>query len=387
MKLDPSAIIAILRLFMQANDDNLAKAIDQVRRDQPSPISASVSFRFKGNKWTVLLDDTAEDREGYIIDEITKVEPNAEGYLIENPHLPASYGVPFEGKDVYLFRHDDGKHRLDYFLASTRPEFSRSSWQKHIRAGRVVVDGAVASSPRQCVTEQSTIEVHLPKSKNHDDTSLPIVYIDEDVIVVNKPVGVLTHRKNQLDTEFTVADFFRRYTTHGLETDRPGIVHRLDRDTSGLLIGARNDRAYEHLKQQFADRIAKKIYVAVTDGVPAKHELKIDLPIGRNPTQPGSFRVDINGKPAQTSLSVLHAAPEHALVRLRPLTGRTHQLRVHMAHIKTPIVGDRLYGKAADRLYLHAHALTISLPSGEMGEFIADIPDEFYELSGAVPHA
>lgn len=389
MKLTTTDLLAILWLFEQATDNASTKDITQVARSHPSSINTCVSFRFKRTKWSILVDDTAEDHEFYVVEEITKAVPNSEGFLIENPQLPASFGVPYEGKDIYLFQHDDGKHRLDYYLASTKPEFSRSSWQKHIKAGRVQVDEVVVTSPRHNVTDDSSVVITLPESPNHDEKSLPIVYIDDDVVVVDKPVGVLTHRKNQLDDEFTVADFFRRYTTHGLETDRPGIVHRLDRDTSGLIIGARTDRAYEHLKQQFANREAKKVYVAVVEGQLKQHEVRIDLPIQRNPAQPGSYRVDMGGKSAQTIVSVLHKGDDTSLVRLRPLTGRTHQLRVHMSHLGNPILGDRLYGrqKQADRLYLHAHALTLALPSGQLGEFIADIPQVFYVRSGAVNDA
>ena len=204
-----------------------------------------------------------------------------------------------------------------------------------------------------------------------------IIYLDDNVVVVNKPVGVLTHSKGALNDEFTVADFFRRYTTVGLDTNRPGIVHRLDRDTSGVIIGARNPEAAHLLQKQFADRKTKKTYIAVIDGHLKEQAAKIDLPIGRNPSAPSTFRVDARGKQATTEYKVLAANDTNSLVELKPATGRTHQLRVHMAYLNTPITGDRVYGKEADRLYLHALRLEITIPTSDRRVFEAPLPAEF----------
>ena len=213
---------------------------------------------------------------------------------------------------------------------------------------------------------------------------LPILFLDDNVIVVNKPAGVLTHSKGALNDEFTLADFFRRYTSHALDTNRPGIVHRLDRDTSGVIIGARNDETATLLKKQFADRTTKKYYSAVVDGLPKLDKAVIDLPIGRNPSAPSTFRVDPKGKPAITSYEVLKTNERQSLVELRPRTGRTHQLRVHMHYIKAPIAGDRVYGneKSAPRLCLHAHTLEITIPAFKRQVFTAPIPKEFEEMVG-----
>ena len=146
-----------------------------------------------------------------------------------------------------------------------------------------------------------------------------------------------------------------------------------------MLIIAKHPEAAAHLQQQFAQRTTKKTYLAVTDGVPKLAAAKIDLPIGRNPAAPSTFRVDPNGKPAQTTYRVLAATDNQVLIELKPTTGRTHQLRVHMAHLATPILGDRVYGKPnASRLMLHAHKLEITLPSGEQKTFEAAIPEEFF---------
>ena len=163
------------------------------------------------------------------------------------------------------------------------------------------------TSPKQDVIETDDIAVFLPEADNHDAKTLPIIYIDDNVIVINKPIGVLTHSKGALNDEFTVADFFRKYTTVGLDTNRPGIIHRLDRDTSGVMIGARNEETADLLRKQFAQRTAKKTYVAIVSGQPKNNQAKLDLPIHRNPTAPSTFRVDPKGKNAVTNYEVLAA--------------------------------------------------------------------------------
>lgn len=270
--------------------------------------------------------------------------------------------------------------RLDAYLAQYWPEHSRSTWQKYIEAGYVLVNGEVEKLAKRLLDEDDEVTTNVPAAPTHDDATLPVVYQDENVIVINKPIGVLTHSKGALNDEFTVADFFRRFSTYHLETNRPGIVHRLDRDTSGILIGALNDDTAKLLQRQFSDRKTKKTYMAVIDGVLKQPEALIDLPIGRNPKSPSQFRIDPNGKPAQTAYKVLSTDGKRTLVELKPLTGRTHQLRVHMAYLGTPIHGDRVYGTTADRLYLHAAALEITIPEGQRKTFTADTPAEFTNL-------
>ena len=142
----------------------------------------------------------------------------------------------------------------------------------------------------------------------------------------------------------------------------------------------KNDEAARKISQQFTDRTIKKEYAAVVSGVPEQAVAKIDLPIGRNPSQPSTFRVDAVGKTAETVYEVAASSEKHALVALRPKTGRTHQLRVHMAYLGTPIVGDKVYGsEASDRMYLHAHKLEVTLPGGIRKVFEAPVPVEFQE--------
>jgi 23S rRNA pseudouridine1911/1915/1917 synthase len=261
------------------------------------------------------------------------------------------------------------------YLAAVYPEYSRSSWQKYIKAGCIRIDGHVVTSPGAEVDETAVIDVIFPEASNvvHD---VAILYEDEDVVVINKPSGMLTHAKGGIVDEQTVADTAKRYVS-GLDGERAGIVHRLDRDTSGVLIIARNEKSMKHLQQQFAGRSVAKTYIAAVDGTPKLPEAMIDLPIGRNPTKPSTFRVDAKGKPAQTHYRVLASDGTRSLVELKPTTGRTHQLRVHMGYIGTPIRGDVVYGTPAERLMLHAHTLTVTLPSGETRTFTASLPELF----------
>lgn len=271
------------------------------------------------------------------------------------------------------------KRRLDQELTERNPELSRSTVQKYIKAGYVTVNGEVTKQPKVEVGAADKLVMTLPKKESFAERDLPVVYIDDNVIVVNKPPGVLTHSKGVMNDEFTVAEFFRRYTTSGLDTNRPGIIHRLDRDTSGLIIGARNDSTAALLKKQFSNRKVKKRYVAIVDGVPKTDQAVIDLPIGRNPAAPSTFRVDPSGKTAQTTYRVLASNGKQSLVLLQPKTGRTHQLRVHLQYINTPISGDRVYGRPnkQGRLFLHAYSLELTLPGGHRTVFTAPVPDEF----------
>jgi len=315
------------------------------------------------------------------LDQVRTHKVETIGDVLENPndHL-TTYALPFKGKEVYVFMVKSPKKRLDMTLAERYPDISRSTWQKHIKAGHVSVNGTVRESPKFDITEADSIEIAIPDATDFSSHELPIVYLDDNVIVINKPVGVLTHAKGALNDEFTVAEFFRRYTTVGLDTNRPGIVHRLDRDTSGIMIGARTPEAATLLQKQFADRKTKKTYTAVVDGHLKQHEAKIDLPIGRNPNAPSTFRVDSKGKSAVTRYNVLATNDKLSLVELRPETGRTHQLRVHMHYIGTPILGDRVYGKPADRLYLHATKLEVTIPGSLRKTFEAPVPAEFGEF-------
>ena len=373
MKILPRTVLKIARLYKLADDNTPVKSL---RRLEIQTDKSHVFAEFILNKQHfALLYGSIVDEES--IDELWTEKPdNAE--ILPNPLDPEFIETPFQGKYVIMFKISPTKVRLDIYLSTKfDTTISRSLWQKYIKAGYVSVNNKVATTPKFEVDETDEIALNLPE-KEQTDVDLPILYEDDDVIVVNKPSGLLTHAKGGLSDEPTVAEIIRPKTSFATDTDRPGIVHRLDRDTSGLLIIAKNPESAAHLQRQFAERTAKKTYIAITDGKPKLNAAKIDLPIGRNPSAPSTFRIDPNGKPAQTTYHVLAENDAQSLVELKPTTGRTHQLRVHLAHLNAPILGDRVYGKSSDcRMMLHAQKLEITLPSGERKVFEAAIPDEF----------
>lgn len=373
MKISPRTVLKIARLYKLADDNTPVKAL---RRLEIQTDESHVFAEFILNKQHfALLYGSIVDEES--IDELWAEKPdNAE--ILLNPLDPEFIETPFQGKYVMMFKISPTKVRLDIYLSTKfDTTISRSLWQKYIKAGYVSVNNKVVTTPKFEVDETDEIALNLPE-KEQADVDLPILYEDDDVIVVNKPSGLLTHAKGGLSDEPTVAEIIRPKTSFATDTDRPGIVHRLDRDTSGLLIIAKNSESAAHLQRQFAERIAKKTYIAITDGKPKLNAAKIDLPIGRNPSAPSTFRIDPNGKPAQTTYHVLAENDTQSLVKLKPTTGRTHQLRVHLAHLNAPILGDRVYGKSSDcRMMLHAQKLEITLPSGERKVFEAIVPDEF----------
>ncbi len=381
IKLSVTDMMAILRRFDIATDDDKNRLIDQVKRVSPDDESLVISLRFKKRRYFILFDHRAEDDEDYLLDLIHNQDANATGVFAENPlDDRRSFSLPFKGKEAYVYKVNAGKQRLDKEVARRYPDISRSTIQKYIKLGNVTVNGNVQTKVRLEVNDTDDISLKQIEKSDFSHHDLPIIYLDDNVVVVNKPVGILTHSKGDLNDEFTVADFFQRYTTFHRNSNRPGIVHRLDRDTSGVIIGARNDETALLLQKQFAQRKTTKTYFAVVEGIPKNDKALIDLPIGRHPSLPSTFRVDPQGKSAVTAYEVMAITGRFALVKLMPKTGRTHQLRVHMAYLKTPIVGDRIYGTAADRLYLHAAALEITVPLSERRTFTAPIPSEFTDL-------
>lgn len=379
-KITPGDLKAILRIAKVAAADDSDKHIDNIKVTHPVPVSTLVAFRFNKRHFFALYDETADDDIEYLSEQLKGELDTVGGRFLENQTTSrAAYGLPFKGKTVYLYSVDADKKRLDLALAEKYPHVSRSTWQKHIKAGRISVHGTVLTSPKVDVFVSDEIVVSLPEKTDYSTDELPIIYSDDNVIVIDKPVGVLAHAKGVEDEEFTAADFFARYTSVGLDTNRPGIVHRLDRDTSGIMIGARTEEASKLLARQFADRKTKKTYIAVLSGHLKEKEATIELPIARNPSAPSTFRVDGNGRMAITNYTVLAENEHESLIELRPVTGRTHQLRVHMAYLGAPIKGDRVYGRAGDRLYLHAKSLEITVPKGDRRVFEAPLPASFRE--------
>lgn len=316
---------------------------------------------------------------------------------------------------------DEIGKRLDKAVADLYPEYSRSAIEKLIETGDIAVNGAQKQT-RYKLKADDVVEVdfsyfQLPES----EIQIPVLYEDDNIVVINKPIGVLAHPKGAFSKEGTVASWLKAHLsrhsslevesrkkidprvkseddkrdveddkTGGFwDSNRAGIVHRLDRGTSGVMILAKNELAQKHLQKQFAKRNVKKTYIAVISGQLPEEAGLIDVPIERNPKKPATFRAGVNGKSAQTEFKSLKTSdsqtinnkqPAHSLVELKPLTGRTHQLRVHLNYLKHPIVGDEIYGgEPAERLMLHALSLEITLPSSERKAFTAELPEVFNE--------
>ena len=257
------------------------------------------------------------------------------------------------------------KVRLDILMKEIYKSYNRSTIQRFIESGFVTVDGELVLKPNFKVEHGVKIDLKVPEIMKNADLKPEIVYEDENVLVVNKPSGLLSEAKGEYCPEKTLADY-------GL------IAHRLDRDTSGVMILAKSPEVQSFLKKQFQDRKVHKTYYAVISGRPKLDEARIDLPMIRDLKRPTTFRVDANGKEAETFYKVLLSDGVHSLVELRPTSGRTHQLRVHMKYLGHPIVGDVVYdGEAAERLMLHAGSLEITLPGGVRKTFIVERPREF----------
>lgn len=273
---------------------------------------------------------------------------------------------------------DTSGERVDAFLSQAAPEFSRSYWQKQCEKGLVLINNTPVKASYK-VAVGDTVHVTVHDTPDFSGQTLPIVYEDDDVIVLNKPAGILTHAKGVQSEEFSVAEFVRPRTTDGIGTNRPGIVHRLDRGTSGIIIAAKNTEAKRWLQGQFSKRNVKKTYIALVEGHLKEQQAILSLPIERNPKKPQTFRVGANGKPAETAYVVTTRYNNNDLVQLSPHTGRTHQLRVHMHYLGHPIVGDSVYGaesKKLGRMFLHAHTLELTLPNRERKVFTAPLPHE-----------
>ena len=389
-KFNSGDILKILRKFQIAGEENVPRNIEELKKIAADEFSEIFTFKFNKHKFFIVVDGMAEDDEFYIQDLLRKHFGDIEGELIKNPlDSMMSFALPFEGKDIYLFRNIASKTRLDVYLAENYPEFSRATIQKYIKNGFVKVNGKTAKKSKDAIVKGDKIELEIPE-KTAEKINFPILFEDDNVIVINKPRGILTHRKGALNDEFTVADFFEsRGARFGEGTNRIGIVHRLDRETSGVIIGSKNDKTAKKLQKQFSERTAKKTYVAIVKGILNPRKALIDLPIARNGSAPSTFMIHAKGKPAQTEYEVLNDNGDFSLVKLMPKTGRTHQLRVHLSYLNHPILGDRIYDKniskseSEDRMFLHAQSLEITIPpkKGEKESqrmiFEAEIPENF----------
>ncbi len=280
---------------------------------------------------------------------------------------------------------DEGD-RLDRYVASKAPDLSRTYARHLIETARVLLNDRQAR-PSSPVRAGDVVTVHLPEPQPvglvPETLPLQIVYEDDDVVVIDKPAGMVVHPAPGHDRGTLVNALIARYPEMAISGDlRPGIVHRLDRDTSGLLVAARNDRALRALQAQQQARRMLKIYLVVVEGRMNESEGVIDAPIARHPTDRVRMAVVAGGRPARTHWRVLEDLGEYTLIEARLETGRTHQIRVHFASRNRPVLADPLYGPRRSRStfgltrqFLHAHRLGFALPSsGAWVEFTSPLP-------------
>ena len=283
------------------------------------------------------------------------------------------------------FRVDEAGERLDTFLAQRCPDLSRSRIQALTTGGCVTVDGSPAK-PAARLREGQTVTLVVPPPATSalvpQAIDLDVVYEDGDLLVVDKPAGLVTHpAPGHPDHTLANAVLAHCPDLEGVGGEiRPGLVHRLDRDTSGLIVVAKNDAAQSGLSAQFKDRTVSKAYLAVVTGYPDPERAVIDAPVGRHPRSRTRMAVVTTGREAVTEYDVLRRLRGYSLLEARPRTGRTHQIRVHLASIGHPVAGDTTYGRPAPGLgrhFLHAHRLAFTHPrTGDRLELESPLPDD-----------
>ncbi|MDP8264398.1 MAG: RluA family pseudouridine synthase [Candidatus Aceula lacicola] len=282
---------------------------------------------------------------------------------------------------------DRVNERLDIFLASSLPECPSRSFAKHLIDQDLVLVNQKIVKAHHKIQMGDTIEVksELPGAlrATPENIALDIFYEDEDIVVVNKPTGMVVHPAPGCHRGTLVNALLYRYQQLSSADDalRPGIVHRLDKETSGLIVVAKNNKTHVRLARQFEKRIVKKQYVALVENLVEFDEGMVDVPLGRHPQSREKRAVlGLNAKSAKTIYRVLKRFKSTTLVDLTPKTGRTHQLRVHMAHLGHPVLGDDKYGKknSFSRLALHARSIAFKHPVKlKWIGFSSPIPEEF----------
>lgn len=288
---------------------------------------------------------------------------------------------------------DSADKRLDVWLTAELGKFSRSYIEKLIEDGRVTVNGKTVKTGYK-LKSIDRVEVNIPEPKllevKAEDITLDILHEDEDIIVINKPRGMVVHPATGNYTG-TLVNALLEHCKGSLSdingVIRPGIVHRIDKDTSGVLVVAKNNSAHGILSEKLKEHDIKRLYIAVADGIIREESGKIDAPIGRHPVERMKMAVDVrNGRRAVTHFKVLERFKDATLLELKLETGRTHQIRVHMSYIGHPLIGDTVYGRKKQKYgfegqALHARLLGFVHPgTGEYVEFEAEPPQEFKEL-------
>jgi len=283
----------------------------------------------------------------------------------------------------------EGGERIDRYLAQQRPDLSRAQVQRLIAGGQATINGRAVRASSQRVQAGDVIRLDVPPpappAAQAEDIPLAIVYEDDDVLVIDKPAGLVVHPAPG-HADGTLVNAVLAHAPEagdaGGDEVRPGIVHRLDKDTSGLLVVAKNEHALRFLSSQFKERTAEKTYIALLHGHLSPARGEIDAPIGRDPRYRQRMAIVAAGRAARTGYRVLRYAGDYTLVEAMLYTGRTHQIRVHFAGIGFPVAGDPVYGPrrslpGLERQFLHAARLRLRLPSGgEPREFSSALPAE-----------
>ena len=292
-----------------------------------------------------------------------------------------------------LFVKDNSeKRRLDAYVTYKFDKISRTMAQKLIEDGKILVNEK-KQKPSYKPEEGDIISMEIPEAKEIElkaqDIPVPVIYEDSDIIVVNKPKGMVVHPANG-NPDGTLVNAILAMCKDSLSgiggEIRPGIVHRLDKDTSGLLIIAKNDVAHMNMSKQIQERKVTKKYIALVRGVVAENEATIDLPIGRSTKDRKKMAIDPKGKNAVTHFRVLKRYDNYTLLELKIDTGRTHQIRVHMSYIGHPVVGDEVYSNGKNEFgvrgqMLHARYLKFKHPiTGEELNLEAPIPEYFEKV-------
>ncbi|MGR6835664.1 RluA family pseudouridine synthase [Syntrophomonas erecta] len=277
--------------------------------------------------------------------------------------------------------------RLDIFVAESREDLSRSMVKDIITSGKLSVDGQV-KKPGYRVKEGEEISVEIPQpsavSLEPQPIPLTIIYQDKDLAVINKPKGLVVHPAHgNWDNTLVNALLYHIRDLSGINGEiRPGIVHRLDKDTSGVMVVAKNDYAHRHLARQIKDHSVNREYIALVHGTIQENVGTVDAPIGRSRQDRKKMAVVPEGRSAISHYQVMDRFSQYTLVKIKLMTGRTHQIRVHFSYIGHPVVGDPLYGPHKQHLgftsqALHAHLLGFEHPTaGKYMEFRSDLPIE-----------
>lgn len=294
-------------------------------------------------------------------------------------------------------------NRLDKYIVGKYPEFTRGQAQKLIEKGKVLVNGKIAKSSL-AIKETDKVELVKPGKKKialkKIKVDFPVIYEDKECLVINKPAGVSVYPINEEDKSVTIVDYsLQNFKVKFKDPERPGIVHRLDKETSGVLILAKNQKALDYLMAQFKQREVKKVYLALVYGIMQHPEGIIDSPIQRSHKhrKKMSLAAAGTGRQAISQYKVLkeyRLDPKHlvSLVEVRIHTGRTHQIRVHMSSIGHPVIGDVTYGNPSmnrkfikkfglKRQFLHAHLVEFKTPvKDKQVSVVAELPDDLKNL-------